>query len=70
MKLEVLDLRLELSCPFLWLICLFTFSYELAHQLLHNRAPPPRIAHATGYHLNKSCICRTQLLSNGTSILP
>jgi hypothetical protein len=48
MKSEVFDLGLELSCPFLCLIC--PFPCEHPHQLLHDSTA--RIAHAAGYCLN------------------
>jgi hypothetical protein len=62
LKLEFLDLPLQLSCSRLCLICSFAFSCELAHQTTHNI--PALIAHAAEYALNRPCACRTQLLRN------
>jgi hypothetical protein len=67
MKVEVFDLRLELNCPFLSSSgCPFTSSCELTHITTSIAAQQHRhIVHAAEYGLNKSCICRTQLINNG-----
>jgi hypothetical protein len=66
--LEFLDLPFQFSCSRLCFLRPFTptCSCEVGHQLLHNSAACiAHACHAAGDGLNKSCICRTQLISNG-----